>query len=169
VPKGSFALWFFVLSSALPSAQVGSTSLQAQPDLSNAVSGGALTCTQASTFVEPYPLLEKAKLKARLLILLRDSLFDDANGIVNIARGKKIKQLADKLKLDRSDELGADGVSATEDVENKPANLACLLASKWSVLCIATHSATFRCPTHLSPSYGLADLIPWVQPGMGRA
>ena len=105
MPKGSLALWFFVLSSAIASAQMGSTPrpVHSQPDFPNAVTGGALTCTQARTFVVPYRLLEKARLKARLLILLRDSLFDDASGIVNIAREKEIKQLADKLRNEKSD------------------------------------------------------------------
>ncbi len=102
MPKGGSALWSLVLSSALASAQMGPAS-KPQPDFPNAVSGGALTCTQARTFVVPSRLLEKAKLKARLLVLLRDSLFDDTNGIVNIAREKEIKKLADKLKNDRSD------------------------------------------------------------------
>jgi hypothetical protein len=41
--------------------------------------------------------VDRAKLKARLLTLLRDSLFDDAKGIVNIAREKEIRKLANKL------------------------------------------------------------------------
>jgi hypothetical protein len=101
VPKGGPALWSLVLSSALPGAQTGPAS-KPQPDFPNAVSGGALTCTQARTFVVPSRLLE-TKMKARLLVLLRDSLFDDTNGIVNIAREKEIKKLADRLKNDKSD------------------------------------------------------------------
>ena len=39
--------------------------------------------------------LERAKLKARLVTLLRESLYDDVKGIANIARGKEmIKKLA---------------------------------------------------------------------------
>jgi hypothetical protein len=41
----------------------------------------------------PQPLAERAKLKVRLVNLLRDSLYDDANGIVNIAREKEIRNL----------------------------------------------------------------------------
>jgi len=35
---------------------------------------------------------------------LRDSLFDDAKGVVNIAREKEIKRLANKLKNSRTDQ-----------------------------------------------------------------
>jgi hypothetical protein len=40
----------------------------------------------------------RAKVKARLVTLLRDSLYDDTKGIVNIAREKEIKKLANKLR-----------------------------------------------------------------------
>jgi hypothetical protein len=40
--------------------------------------------------------VDRAKLKARLATLLRDSLFDDTKGIVNIAREKEIRKLANK-------------------------------------------------------------------------
>lgn len=61
--------------------------------------GGTLTCApQASTIHVPRPLVERAKLKARLANLLRESLYDDANGIVNIAREREIKKLANKLR-----------------------------------------------------------------------
>jgi len=39
-----------------------------------------------------------AKLKSRLATLLRDSLYDDARGVVNIEREKEIKKLANKLR-----------------------------------------------------------------------
>ena len=42
--------------------------------------------------------MERAKTKARLITLLRESLFDDAKGIVNIAREREIKKLVGKLK-----------------------------------------------------------------------
>jgi hypothetical protein len=45
----------------------------------------------------PQPLVDRVRLKARLVTLLRDSLFDDARGIVNIAREKEIRKLANKL------------------------------------------------------------------------
>jgi hypothetical protein len=60
--------------------------------------GGTLTCTQQSSTIHvPRPLVERAKLKARLANLLRESLYDDANGILNIAREREIKKLANKL------------------------------------------------------------------------
>jgi hypothetical protein len=43
----------------------------------------------------------QAKLKAQLATLLRDSLFDDAKGVVNIAREKEIKKLANKLAREK--------------------------------------------------------------------
>jgi hypothetical protein len=43
------------------------------------------------------PLVDRAKLKARLATLLYDSLSDDAKGIVNIAWEKEIRKLANKL------------------------------------------------------------------------
>jgi len=49
----------------------------------------------------PHPFAERAKLKAKMFNLLRESLYDDAKGIVNIAREKEIRELANKLKKDR--------------------------------------------------------------------
>jgi hypothetical protein len=40
----------------------------------------------------------RAKVEARLVTRLRDSLYDDAKGIVNIAREKEIEKLASKLR-----------------------------------------------------------------------
>jgi hypothetical protein len=48
-------------------------------------------------------LLEQAKLKARLAALLRESLYDDAKGIVNMPREKEIRKLASKLRSKRDD------------------------------------------------------------------
>ena len=103
--KGSFLLLPVVLASALASAQMGAVSGQPKPDIQNAFVGSSLTCsqTQSHTFVVPAPLLEKARIKARLLVLLRDSLYDDAKGIVNIARENEIKKLANKLKNARTE------------------------------------------------------------------
>jgi hypothetical protein len=38
------------------------------------------------------PRVEREKLKVQLVTLLRESLYDDAKGIVNIARGKTDKE-----------------------------------------------------------------------------
>jgi len=53
--------------------------------------------------VIPGPAVRRAKLKLRLLNLLRDSLYDDAKGIVNMAREKEIKKLANELKSKKRD------------------------------------------------------------------
>ena len=102
--KGSFILLSIVFGSALAGAQVlGRVSGGPEPDLKDAFVGSSVTCSQPRTFVVPRPLVEHAKLKARLLTLLRDSLYDDAKGIVNIAREKEIKKLASKLKSGETD------------------------------------------------------------------
>ena len=94
-----------VLASALAGAQVlGAVSKGSEPDLTNALGRSPLTCSQSNTLVIPAQVAERAKLKARLLNLLRESLFDDAKGIVNIAREKEIKKLASKLKGDKTKE-----------------------------------------------------------------
>jgi hypothetical protein len=40
---------------------------------------------------------ERARLKARLVALWRENPYDDAEGIVNIARENEIRKLASKL------------------------------------------------------------------------
>ena len=45
--------------------------------------------------------MKRAKMKAQLLNELRESIFDDAKGIVNLAREKQIKDLAGKLTKDK--------------------------------------------------------------------
>jgi hypothetical protein len=47
------------------------------------------------------PLVERARIKARLPTLLRESLDDDASGIANVAREKEIRKLANKLSPNR--------------------------------------------------------------------
>jgi NhaP-type Na+/H+ or K+/H+ antiporter len=88
------------LAFALVSAQaMGQASKVPDFDLKSSLVGGNLTCTQsAPTIRVPAPLMERAKVKARLAVLLRESLFDDANGIVNVAREKEIRKLANKLR-----------------------------------------------------------------------
>ena len=97
--KRYFFLLPVVFASALAGAQVlGQVSGGPEPDLQNAFAGSPLTCSQSHTIYVPKPIAERAKLKVRLLNLLRESLFDDAKGVVNIAREKEIKRLANKLK-----------------------------------------------------------------------
>jgi NhaP-type Na+/H+ or K+/H+ antiporter len=104
VAKGSLVLLSVVVASALARAQVpGGVLGGSEPDLKTAYVGSAVTCSQSYTIVVPRPLLERAKLKARLAALLRESLFDDAKGIVNMPREKEIRKLANKLRSGRED------------------------------------------------------------------
>jgi hypothetical protein len=104
VAKGSLVLLSVVLASALASAQVpGGILGGSEPDLKTAYVGSAVTCSPSYTIVVPRPLLERAKLKARLAALLRESLYDDAKGIVNMPREKEIRKLASKLRSNRED------------------------------------------------------------------
>jgi len=105
VAKRSFILLPVVLAATLAGAQVlGEVPGGPEPDLKNAFVGSPLACSQQShTIYVPRPVAERAKLKARLLNLLRDSLYDDAKGIVNIARENEIRKLASKLKSNRPD------------------------------------------------------------------
>jgi hypothetical protein len=104
VAKGSLVLLSVVLASALASAQVpGGVLGGSEPDLKTAYVGSTLTCSPSYTIVVPRPLLERAKLKARLAALLRESLYDDAKGIVNMPREKEIRKLANKLRSESED------------------------------------------------------------------
>lgn len=97
--KAVVALLVAVLAPGLVSAQgMGQLSGESQLDRTAAFVGSPLTCTQPQTIQVPRSVIERAKLKVRLLNLLRESLYDDAKGIVNIAREKEIKKLASKLK-----------------------------------------------------------------------
>ena len=103
-PKVSllFCRWFLLLPLAGAQA-LGQLSGAQDPNFKDGFTGSTLTCSQSHALVIPGRLAERAKLKARLLTLLRDSLFDDAKGIVNIAREKEIKKLANKLRNERAD------------------------------------------------------------------
>ena len=63
--------------------------------------GRSLTCAQPQRLVISQRFAQRAKLKARLYNLLRESLYDDAKGVVNIAREKEIKHLASELKSEK--------------------------------------------------------------------
>jgi hypothetical protein len=73
-----------------------------QLDLAVPFASNPETWSQTQRLVIPRPFAERAKLKARLLNLLRESLYDDAKGIVNIKREKEIKSLASKLRDDKA-------------------------------------------------------------------
>lgn len=97
--KKSVLLLPVILVSAFASAQVlGQAPSEPDSDIRNAFSGSSLTCSEPSRILVPVHLAERARLKVRLVNLLRLSLFDDAKGIVNVEREKEIKQLENKLK-----------------------------------------------------------------------
>jgi len=97
-----FALLTLALASAFFSVQATAQALRdPQPDLATAFGGRALTCSEPQKLLISKPFAERAKLKARLYNVLRESLYDDAKGIVNIAREKEIKDLANKLKNEK--------------------------------------------------------------------
>jgi len=63
--------------------------------------GTTLVCSQprpAEKIIVPSSHATRDTLRARLLNLLRESLYDDAKGIVNIAREREIKKLANKIR-----------------------------------------------------------------------
>ncbi len=99
--KSLFVLLVVVLGSALVSAQTPvQISGQSLLDPPAALNSGAspVSCSQSQAITIPRPVLERAKAKARLVNLLRESIYDDARGIVNAAREKEIRKLADKLR-----------------------------------------------------------------------
>ncbi len=100
--KYNFALFAGALACALASVQaMGQVSKATDLDTQSSFIGNSLTCSQQQsslTLRVPPPLVERAKLKSRLATLLRDSLYDDARGVVNIEREKEIKKLANKLR-----------------------------------------------------------------------
>jgi hypothetical protein len=106
VAKSSFTVFAVLITFGFlgtqAMAQVSGGSL---PDLKTPFIGRPLTCSQPEpeklTISEPFA--ERAKLKVRLMNLLRESLHDDSHGIVNIAREKEIRKLANKLKEDRNE------------------------------------------------------------------
>jgi hypothetical protein len=87
-----------VLAGAQDARELGPSSGRADFLGSTAPVGSPLACSAQQTLHIPATAAERAKVKARLINLLRESLFDDAKGIVNIAREKEIKKLVGKLK-----------------------------------------------------------------------
>jgi hypothetical protein len=102
VATRSYLLLPVVLAAALAGAQSPAAGMgRPNTDLRVAGVGSALTCSQPFTVAVPTQLVPRARLKARLITLLRESLYDDAKGIVNIPREKEIKNVANKLRNDR--------------------------------------------------------------------
>jgi hypothetical protein len=105
VARISFALLTIALASTLFRVQATAQALRdPKLDLASPFVGGTLTCSNPQNVhvVIPKPFAERAKLKARLANLLRESLYDDAKGIANIGRDKEIRNLASKLKDDKA-------------------------------------------------------------------
>lgn len=96
--KGSFFLPVVLLSAIASAHVLDEVSREPKPDFKTAFVGSTLTCFQPYKLVVPAQLVERARLKARLFILLQGSLYDDAKGIINIAPEKEIRKLANKLK-----------------------------------------------------------------------
>jgi hypothetical protein len=97
-----FAFFTLALASTLFSVQATAQELRDhQSDLASTFVGRPVTCSEPQKLVISHPFAERAKLKARLYNLLLESLYDDAKGIVNIAREKEIRELASKLKKER--------------------------------------------------------------------
>ena len=107
MPNTGFALLTLALASTFCVVQAtGQTLRDPQPNpastfAATTFAGSALTCSDSQKLLIPHPFAERAKLKAKLSNLLRESLYDDAKGIVNIAREKEIRELASKLKKER--------------------------------------------------------------------
>jgi len=102
----SLTLLSVTLASTLFSLQAAAQAIRdPQFDLAAPFVGKSLTCLQPQKLLISEPFAERAKLKARLLDLLRESLYDDARGIANVARDREINNLANRLKNDKS--LGA--------------------------------------------------------------
>ena len=97
--KYTFMLFAVFLALAFTSEQAsGQVSRTPDLDIQASFVGSTLTCSQIPPTIRvPQPLVARARLKARLATLLRDSRYDDTRGIVNIAREKEIKKLANKL------------------------------------------------------------------------
>jgi hypothetical protein len=98
VAKALVALLVAVASALAGAQTLESPSGNSRPNQSVAFSGGAVTCLHPEVLRVPQGVIQRAKLKLRLMNLLQESLLDDAKGIVNIAREKEIRKLADKLK-----------------------------------------------------------------------
>jgi hypothetical protein len=99
VPRLTFTLLAVALASTLFSVQATAQALRdPNLDLGAPLVGRNLTCSETQKFIVPKPFAERAKLKARLIDRLRESIYDDAKGIVNIAREKEIKNLAKQIR-----------------------------------------------------------------------
>lgn len=58
-------------------------------------------CSEPQRLTIPKAAAKRAKVKAQLLNALRESIFDDAKGIVNLTRERQIKDLVSRLAKDQ--------------------------------------------------------------------
>lgn len=99
-----FIVLALVFASILVNAQqMNTVSGDPQPDPKSPLTTNTLTCPQPQRLLVPGSVAKRAKLKAQLMDLLRESLYDDAKGIVNTPREKEIRKIADELKSDKRD------------------------------------------------------------------
>ena len=63
--------------------------------------GSAYSCVQPQKLQIPRSVARRAKVKAQLMNVLRESIFDDAKGIVNLARDREIKDLVNRLTREK--------------------------------------------------------------------
>ena len=86
---------------------MGQAPADSHPDFKTSFLGSAsdllVIGQQPERVTVPQPFVRRAKLKARLLNLLHESLYDDSRGIVNVTREKEIVDLAKKLKDEKGD------------------------------------------------------------------
>ena len=106
--KSIVTLVALALAAAVFSVQaMGQAPADSHPDFKASFLGSALTCLstdkQPERFTVPQPFAKRARLKARLLNLLHESLYDDSKGIVDVTREKEIANLAKKLRYEKPD------------------------------------------------------------------
>lgn len=65
--------------------------------------GSTLSCVQPQRLQIPRTVAKRAKLKAQLMNVLRESIFDDAKGVVNLARERQIKDLINRLTKEKAE------------------------------------------------------------------
>ena len=101
--KVRFTLLSVMLTSVLVCAQEMTQVLRGPPfDPKRPLTAETLEGSQSERIVVPEAMAKRAKLKARLMDLLRESLFDDARGVVNASREKEIRKLANELKNEKA-------------------------------------------------------------------
>ena len=86
---------------------MGQAPADSHPGFKASILGSALTCSspdkQPERSTVPQPFAKRAKLKARVLNLLYESLSDDSKRIVDATREKENANLAKRLKDEKGD------------------------------------------------------------------